>query len=143
MFKLTISSNLDNFSLNFNKNSMIETYIPILIVLVIGAIFAIATVFSSEIFGPQRPNREKNSTYESGMKPVGTTKERISVKYYLVAMLFIIFDLEVIFIYPWAVEFRKLFGEIGISVFYSMLVFLIVLQLGYLYVYKKGGFRWD
>jgi NADH-quinone oxidoreductase subunit A len=143
MFKLTISSNLDNFSLNFNKNSMIETYIPILIVLVIGAIFAIATVFSSEIFGPQRPNREKNSTYESGMKPVGTTKERISVKYYLVAMLFIIFDLEVIFIYPWAVEFRKLFGEIGISVFYSMLVFLIVLELGYLYVYKKGGFRWD
>ena len=142
-FKLTISSNLDNFSLNFNKNSMIETYIPILIVLVIGAIFAIATVFSSEIFGPQRPNREKNSTYESGMKPVGTTKERISVKYYLVAMLFIIFDLEVIFIYPWAVEFRKLFGEIGISVFYSMLVFLIVLELGYLYVYKKGGFRWD
>ena len=122
---------------------MIETYIPILIVLVIGAIFAIATVFSSEIFGPQRPNREKNSTYESGMKPVGTTKERISVKYYLVAMLFIIFDLEVIFIYPWAVEFRKLFGEIGISVFYSMLVFLIVLELGYLYVYKKGGFRWD
>ena len=134
---------MDNFSLNFNKNSMIETYIPILIVLVIGAIFAIATVFSSEIFGPQRPNREKNSTYESGMKPVGTTKERISVKYYLVAMLFIIFDLEVIFIYPWAVEFRKLFGEIGISVFYSMLVFLIVLELGYLYVYKKGGFRWD
>jgi NADH-quinone oxidoreductase subunit A len=134
---------LDNFNLNFNKNSMIETYIPILIVLVIGAIFAIATVFSSEIFGPQRPNREKNSTYESGMKPVGTTKERISVKYYLVAMLFIIFDLEVIFIYPWAVEFRKLFGEIGISVFYSMLVFLIVLELGYLYVYKKGGFRWD
>ena len=122
---------------------MIETYIPIIIVLIIGAIFAAVTVFSSEIFGPQRPNQEKNSTYESGMKPVGTTKERISVKYYLVAMLFIIFDLEVIFIYPWAVEFRKLFGEIGISVFYSMLVFLVVLELGYLYVYKKGGFKWD
>lgn len=122
---------------------MVETYIPILIVLVIGALFATATVFSSVIFGPQRPNREKNSTYESGMKPVGTTNERISVKYYLVAMLFIIFDLEVIFIYPWAVEFRKLFGEIGISVFYSMLIFLIVLELGYLYVYKKGGFKWD
>lgn len=122
---------------------MVESYIPILIVLVVGALFATATVFSSVIFGPQRPNREKNSTYESGMKPVGTTNERISVKYYLVAMLFIIFDLEVIFIYPWAVEFRKLFGEIGISVFYSMLIFLIVLELGYLYVYKKGGFKWD
>lgn len=122
---------------------MIENYIPILIVLAIGAIFAIATVFSSVIFGPQRPNKDKISTYESGMKPVGTTKERVSIKYYLVAMLFIIFDLEVIFIYPWAVEFKKLLGEIGSSVFYSMLVFLVVLELGYLYVFKKGGFKWD
>ncbi len=122
---------------------MIETYIPILIVLAIGVIFAFATVMSSVIFGPQRPNKEKSSTYESGMKPVGTTHERISLKYYLVAMLFIIFDLEVIFVYPWAVEFKKLFNEFGISVFYSMLIFLIVLELGYLYVYKKGGFRWD
>ena len=122
---------------------MVENYIPILIVLAIGVIFAFATVMSSVIFGPQRPNKEKLSTYESGMKPVGTTKERISVKYYLVAMLFIVFDLEVIFVYPWAVQFKNLFGEIGISVFYSMLVFLIVLELGYLYAYKKGGFRWD
>jgi NADH-quinone oxidoreductase subunit A len=122
---------------------MIETYIPVLIVLAIGVIIAVATVMSSVIFGPQRPNKEKSSTYESGMKPVGTTHERISLKYYLVAMLFIIFDLEVIFVYPWAVEFKKLFNEFGISVFYSMLVFLIVLELGYLYVYKKGGFRWD
>lgn len=122
---------------------MIENYIPILFVLAIGVIFAFATVISSVIFGPQRPNKEKLSTYESGMKPVGSTNERISVKYYLVAMLFIVFDLEVIFIYPWAVQFKKLFGEIGISVFYSMFVFLIVLELGYLYAYKKGGFRWD
>lgn len=122
---------------------MIETYIPILIVLAIGVVFAFATVMSSVIFGPQRPNKEKNSTYESGMKPVGTTQERISLKYYLVAMMFIIFDLEVIFIYPWAVQFKRLFSEFGISVFYSMLVFLIVLELGYLYVYKKGGFKWD
>lgn len=122
---------------------MIDYYIPILIVLAIGAIFAIATVFSSVIFGPQRPNSDKISTYESGMKPVGTTRERVSIKYYLVAMLFIIFDLEVIFIYPWAVQFKKLLGEIGNSVFYSMLIFLVVLELGYLYVYKKGGFKWD
>jgi NADH-quinone oxidoreductase subunit A len=122
---------------------MIETYIPILIVLAIGVVFAFATVMSSVIFGPQRPNKEKNSTYESGMKPVGTTHERISLKYYLVAMLFIVFDLEVIFVYPWAVQFKRLFNEFGISVFYSMLIFLIVLELGYLYVYKKGGFKWD
>lgn len=122
---------------------MIEYYIPIFIVLAIGVVFAVVTVFSSVIFGPQRPNREKNSTYESGMKPVGSTKERVSVKYYLVAMFFILFDLEVIFVYPWAVQFKQLFNEIGTAMFYSMLVFLIVLELGYLYAYKKGGFKWD
>ncbi len=122
---------------------MIEQYIPVFLVIIVAAVFAIATVFSSEIFGPQRPTPEKLSTYESGMKPVGTTNERISIKYYLVAMLFIIFDLEVIFVYPWAVQFRNLFNEIGMPVFISMMIFLVVLEMGYLYVYKKGGFRWD
>jgi NADH-quinone oxidoreductase subunit A len=122
---------------------MIEEYIPVLIVLAVALIFGSILVLTSTIIGPQRPNREKTSTYESGMKPVGTTRQRISIKYYLVAMFFIIFDLEVIFVYPWAVQFKKLFGEFGISVFLSMLIFLIVLELGYLYAYKKGGFKWD
>jgi len=122
---------------------MIEQYIPIFIVLIIAVIFAVATVLTSKLFGPQRPNPEKDSTYESGMKPIGSANERVSVKYYLVAMLFIIFDLEVVFVYPWAVQFKKLYGQIGMPVFFSMLVFLIVLELGYLYVYKKGGFKWD
>ncbi|HEY6906235.1 MAG TPA: NADH-quinone oxidoreductase subunit A [Ignavibacteriaceae bacterium] len=122
---------------------MIEQYIPVFLVIGIAVVFAFATVMSSGIFGPQRPNKEKLSTYESGMKPVGTTRERISVKYYLVAMLFIIFDLEVIFVYPWAVEFKRLYGEFGSSIFTSMVIFLVVLELGYLYVYKKGGFKWD
>lgn len=122
---------------------MIEEYIPVLIVLAVALIFGSVLVLTSTLIGPQRPNREKTSTYESGMKPVGSTRQRISIKYYLVAMFFIIFDLEVIFIYPWAVQFKKLFGEFGISVFLSMLIFLIVLELGYLYAYKKGGFKWD
>jgi NADH-quinone oxidoreductase subunit A len=122
---------------------MIVQYIPIFIVFVVAVGFAVVTVFSSEIIGPKRPNKIKLSTYESGMTPVGTTKERISVKYYLVAMLFIIFDLEVIFVYPWAVQFRKLIGQYGTPIFISMLIFLIVLELGYLYAYKKGGFKWD
>jgi len=122
---------------------MLEQYIPLLIALAVALIFGAALVWSSTLIGPQRPNREKTSTYESGMKPVGTTRQRISIKYYLVAMFFIIFDLEVIFIYPWAVQFKKLFGQYGISVFLSMLIFLIVLELGYLYAYKKGGFKWD
>jgi len=122
---------------------MIEQYIPIFIVFTVAAVIAAGMVATSGLFGPQRPNPEKLSTYESGMKPVGSTKDRISVKYYLVAMFFIIFDLEVIFIYPWAVEFKRLYGEIGISVFISMFIFLVVLELGYLYAYKKGGFKWD
>ncbi len=122
---------------------MIEQYIPVFMVLGFAIIFAIGTVAASEIFGPKRPSQAKQSTYESGMRPVGTTNERVSVKYYLVAMFFIVFDLEVIFVYPWAVEFKKMFSELGISVFISMLIFLIVLELGYLYVFKKGGFKWD
>ena len=122
---------------------MIEQYIPVFCVLGFAIVFAIAVIVSSKLIGPQRPDAVKNSTYESGMKPIGTTNERVSIKYYLVAMLFIIFDLEVIFVYPWAVQFRRLLGEIGTSVFFSMLIFLVVLELGYLYVYKKGGFKWD
>ena len=122
---------------------MLEQYLPVLIVLVVALIFGVATVLSSTIFGPQRPTSEKLSTYESGMNPVGTTNERVSIKYYLVAMLFIIFDLEVIFVYPWAVQFKKLFNEFGISVFISMFIFLVIFEIGYLYVYKKGGFKWD
>lgn len=124
---------------------MIETYIPLFLVFGFAIIFALATVFSSEIFGPQRPTEEKLSTYESGVKPIGTAFERVSIKYYLVAMLFIIFDLEVIFVYPWAVQFKSLYNDpaIGISAFYSMLIFLVVFEIGFLYAFKKGGFKWD
>lgn len=122
---------------------MIESYIPIFIVLFFATVIALGITFSSIILGPQRPNKEKLSTYESGMKPVGTTRERISIKYYLVAMLFIIFDLEVLFIYPWAVQFKELFAEFGMSIFISMFIFLVVFELGYLYAFKKGGFDWD
>ena len=122
---------------------MLETYIPVFLVIFFAVLIAIGITLSSTLLGPQRPNKEKLSTYESGMKPVGGTKDRISIKYYLVAMLFIIFDIEVIFIYPWAVQFKKLFAEFGASVFISMVIFLIVFELGYLYAFKKGGFKWD
>ncbi|MBK6679266.1 MAG: NADH-quinone oxidoreductase subunit A [Ignavibacteriales bacterium] len=122
---------------------MLENYIPVLVVMGFAVIFSVAVVASSSLFGPQRPTVVKSSPYESGMKPIGSTEERISVKYYVVAMLFIIFDLEVIFVYPWAVEFIDLFKEFGISAFISMFVFLVVFELGFLYAYKKGGFRWD
>ncbi|MGE5365595.1 MAG: NADH-quinone oxidoreductase subunit A [Bacteroidota bacterium] len=122
---------------------MLEQYIPIFFVIGFAVIFGLVVILSSTLFGPQKPRKEKLDTYESGMKPVGSTRERISIKYYLVTMLFIIFDIEVIFVYPWGVQFKKLFAQYGIFAFMPMLVFLLVLELGFLYVYKKGGLKWD
>ncbi len=122
---------------------MIENYLPVFIVIIVAVIFAAAVIYSSTLFGPRRPNKIKTMPYESGKNPVGSTSERISIKYYLVAMLFIIFDIEVIFVYPWAVEFKKLFAATGIFAFFPMLIFLIVLEMGFLYIYMKGGLNWD
>ncbi len=118
---------------------MLEQYLPIGIMIVFGVCFGIVMSKASEWLGPKNPSDEKLSTYESGMKPVRTARERVSVKYYMVAMLFIIFDLEVVFLYPWAVNFRTL----GMFGFVEMLIFITILMLGYLYVWKKGALRWD
>lgn len=122
---------------------MLLDYIPILLVFIVSGVIAVAMVATSKLLGPQRPTSEKISPYESGKKPVGSARERVSVKYYLVAMFFIIFDLEVIFVLPWAVQFKSLFGTFGMPAFVSMVVFLIVFEIAYLYAYKKGGFEWD
>ena len=122
---------------------MITDYIPIFMVIGFAAIFAIAVVLSSGIFGPKRPTKTKVMPYESGKNPISAIRERISVKYYLVAMLFIIFDLEVIFVYPWAVEFKRLLAVHGSFAFWPMVIFLVVLEMGFLYAFKKGGFKWD
>jgi NADH-quinone oxidoreductase subunit A len=122
---------------------MLLEYIPIFLVLVIAVLFALSTVFSSKLFGPYRPNKIKTMPYESGKDPIGTTRERISIKYYLVAMLFIIFDIEVIYVYPWGVQFRELYANYGMFAFVPMFLFLVVLEIGFLYLYKKGGLKWD
>jgi NADH-quinone oxidoreductase subunit A len=88
--------------------------------------------------GPRHPSEEKLSTYESGMEPVRTARDRFSVKYYMVAMLFIVFDIEIVFMYPWAVQFRHL----GLFGFVEMLVFIGILLIGYVYILKKGALRW-
>jgi NADH-quinone oxidoreductase subunit A len=118
---------------------MIEGYIPLLMMLGIGLLLAVIFSTASRLFGPKHPSDEKYSTYESGMEPVGTTRERISVKYYMVAMLFIVFDIEVIFLYPWAVNYRLL-GLFGLI---EMVVFILILLVGYYYILKKGALRWD
>ena len=118
---------------------MLLDYVPILILVVLAALFAGGSIVLSALLGPRRPSGEKLSPYECGVEPVGTARDRFSVKFYLVAMLFIVFDMEIVFLYPWAVVYKqlKLFGLV------SMGTFLLILLVGYFYVWKKGGLEWD
>ena len=118
---------------------MIENYIPIFLMIAAGGGFGLLVVRLNAWVGPKRPSDEKLSTYESGMEPVRSAQERFSVKYYMVAMLFIIFDIEVVFLYPWAVSFKQL-GGTGFS---TMTLFIVILFVGYYYVLRKGALEWD
>jgi NADH-quinone oxidoreductase subunit A len=118
---------------------MIEQYLPIAMMISIGVIAGFVFANVNRWIGPHHPTEEKLSTYESGMEPVKTARERFSVKFYLVAMLFLLFDIEVVFMYPWAVKFK----ELGVLGFVEMLVFIAVLLVGLLYIWKKGALRWQ
>ncbi len=118
---------------------MLESYIPIAILFMVATAIAVLVVVLGTIFGPRRKSFRKQSPYESGMMPIGPGTRRMNVRYYLVAVLFILFDVEVIFFYPWAVNFRAL----GLFGFIEMLVFMAILLVGYVYVWKKGAFEWD
>lgn len=114
-------------------------YLPIAVTVLISTLLAVVVLFLSRMFGPFRPNRRKLTPYESGMTPIGPAQRRISVKFYLVAMLFILFDIEVIFFLPWAVVFRDL-GLFGLGV---MAVFGFILIIGFVYEWKKGALEWE
>lgn len=118
---------------------MLGAYFPVLILLFLALVIAVAFVQLAKWLGPSRPTRIKHSVYESGMDPVGSARDRFSVKFYMVAMLFILFDIEVVFMYPWAVQYKQL----GVYAFAEMVTFIIILFVGYIYVFKKGGFEWE
>ncbi len=118
---------------------MLSNYLPILILAVIAIIIAVLLMSLSRFIGPFRPNTNKLNPYESGMDPVGKADERYSISFYLVAMEFIVFDLEVVFIYPWAVRYL----EHGVGTFIAMAVFIAVLFAGLIYTLKKGTLDWD
>jgi NADH-quinone oxidoreductase subunit A len=120
----------------------LDTYVPIFLLIGIAVVLGLLLTNLSWLLGPLRPNSLKGSAYESGMDPVGTAHERFSVKFYLVAMLFILFDIEVVFMYPWAVQYKELIGQYGLFPFFEMMVFVLILFVGYIYVYKKGGLEW-
>jgi len=118
---------------------MLQAYTPILILLVVSLLNAVGMMVTSHLINPYRPTPAKMDPYESGMIPLGSTRERFSVKFYMVAILFIVFDIETVFMIPWAVLFR----DLGLFGFVEMLVFIGVLLVGFIYIWKKGALEWD
>src|SRR5215475_4688841 len=127
-----------------------KEYIPILIVFIFVAGFAVTNIVLSHVVGKRKNTRAKLMPYECGMDPVGSAHQRFSVKFYLIAMLFILFDIEAVFLLPWAVVFKTMSGRLILNgqsgrsfVFFEMMIFIAVLLVGYVYVWKKGLFEWN
>jgi NADH-quinone oxidoreductase subunit A len=114
-------------------------FVAILIMMGLGVGFAGGSVLLSQFLGPRKPTPEKMAPYECGMPPVGDARDRQSVKFYLVAMVFLLFDIEVAFLYPWAIAFRDL-GLVGL---WQVVTFFGLLSAGYIYVWRRGAFDWS
>ena len=115
-----------------------QGWLSILIMIALGAGFALVSVLLSSVLGPKKPTPEKLAPYECGMPAVGDARERQSVKFYLVAMIFLLFDIEVAFLYPWAVSLR----DLGWPGFVQIVTFFLILFVGFLYVWRKGVLDW-
>jgi NADH-quinone oxidoreductase subunit A len=118
---------------------MLNAYLPIAILLIISTGLAFLVVGLGHLFGPRRPTERKSLPYESGMRPIGPGTRRMPVHFYLVAVLFILFDIEVVFFLPWAVVFKQL-GLFGLV---EMFIFIVILLVGYFYAWKKGALEWE
>jgi NADH-quinone oxidoreductase subunit A len=118
---------------------MLESYLPLLILLGISVAQAVGMVILSTVLSPAHPTKVKMAPYESGMDPLGTTRERFSVKFYVVAILFIVFDVETVFLVPWAVVMR----QVGVEGFVTAMIFIFILTVGLIYEWKKGALEWD
>jgi NADH-quinone oxidoreductase subunit A len=118
---------------------MLTEYLPIAVLILVSLAVAFIAIGLGYLFGPRRPTQRKSEPYESGMTPYGPGTRRVSVRFYLIAVLFILFDVEVVFFLPWAVVFRKL-GLFGLV---EMLIFIVILLVGYIYAWKKGALEWE
>ena len=121
------------------ETEYINLYIPIFVLFGIALFFAILLPVLSVSLGPRRPTQRKLTPYESGITPIGQAQRRLPVKFYLIAVLFILFDIEVIFLLPWAVTLRQL-GFFGLV---EVLIFIAILLVGYIWILKKGAFEWE
>ena len=123
---------------------MVTEFVPLFVMVLLAAGLALTLLKAAEWLGPSRPRDVKSAPYESGMDPVGTARDRYSVKFYLVAMIFIVFDVEIVFMYPWAVSFKRfLDGGGGLGSMAVIGVFIFILLVGLIYDVKKGGLDWD
>lgn len=124
-------------------DTQLSQYVPVLILGIVAVMFAGGTLVASVLLGKKgKRSKIKDTPYECGMLPVGEGSTRLSVKFYLVAMLFILFDIEVVFLYPWAVVYRDLLKTQATMIFGSMISFLGILFIGYIYALKKKAFDW-
>ena len=125
------------------EQTELAQYLPVLMLGVLAVVFSFGMLVMSVVLGKRgRRPPVKDTPYECGMVPVGEGSTRLSVKFYLVAMLFILFDIEVVFLYPWAVVYRQMLKESGGAILGAMVSFLLILFVGYLYAVKKGAFDW-
>jgi NADH-quinone oxidoreductase subunit A len=118
---------------------MLAEYLAIGVLIAITTLVALIAVGLGLLFGPRNPYRKKNAPYESGMTPIGPGTRRVTVRFYIIAVLFILFDIEVVFFLPWAVAFRQL-GVFGLV---EMVIFIVILLVGYVYAWKKGALEWE
>ena len=125
------------------EDSQLAQYLPVLMLGVLAVVFSFGMLVMSVVLG-KRGKRPpvKDTPYECGMVPVGEGTTRLSVRFYLVAMLFILFDIEVVFLYPWAVIYREMLKQSGGMILGAMLSFMVILFVGYIYAVKKGAFDW-
>jgi NADH-quinone oxidoreductase subunit A len=118
---------------------MLQNYLPILLFLVIGVLVGAGPLVLGYVLGPRRPDEEKNSPYECGFEAFESARMKFDVRYYLVAILFILFDLEIAFLFPWAVVLQ----DLGVFGFWAMVLFLGILVVGFLYEWKRGALEWE
>lgn len=123
----------------------LDSYIPIGILVLMAVIFAVVNLIGTHVLGPRRHGAIKESTYEAGMDPIGTARRRFNIRFYILAMTFLVFDVEIIFLYPWAVSFAKLAPQSPeAGLFLGRIAFFIAASIiAYIYAWRKGVFRWD
>jgi len=129
-----------------NEAFELTTYYPIFLYLVVILAFAGVSLVMAQVVGPRRKTPVKLMPYESGMDPIGDARQHFDVKFYLIAILFLVFDVELLFLYPWAVVAYRdpplLPGQLSTPIFWEMIVFLVTLALAYVYAWREGVFRW-